>query len=101
MQDELFIDDDLVGVAAIGDAAQVLVRAVVGAGKADFAILLQPFGATGAGLTRVDHAAHADRHANGKILYLRANLCDATNDFVTWYDRKNRALPFGACGVEI
>ena len=41
VEDEGFVDDDALGVAAVGDAAQVLVGAVVGEGGAFFAELLE------------------------------------------------------------
>ena len=101
MQDEFFIDDDLVGIATVSDATRLLVRTVVGAGKAGFALLLQALGATRASLAGVDHAADTDRHADFEIFHVATDLRDATDDFMTGDDRKYRAFPFGACSMQI
>ena len=57
-QNEAFIDDDAVGVAAVGDAPEVLVRGVVGEGLVR-AELLKASPAMGAGVVRIDQAADA------------------------------------------
>src|SRR5271163_1883323 len=55
-QDKPLVDDDAVGVAAIGDASQMLVREVVGQGEI-WTELLETRLALGAGTVRVHHAA--------------------------------------------
>ena len=59
-QDEVLVDDDAVGVAAVGDAAEVLVRGVVGEGHVR-AELLEAGLAVRAGAVGVDHAADRRR----------------------------------------
>ena len=56
--DEGLVDDEALGVAAVGDAAEMLVGRVVGEGRRALAELLLPVPARGAGAARVDHAAH-------------------------------------------
>src|ERR1017187_10299086 len=55
-QNEVFIDDDAIGVATIGDASEVLVRGVEGEGQVRAELLKAGF-APGTGTVRVDEAA--------------------------------------------
>src|ERR1017187_2187049 len=55
-QNEVFIDDDAIGVATIGDASEVLVRGVEGERQVRTEIL-KPRLTPGAGAVRVDEAA--------------------------------------------
>ena len=59
-QDEALVDDDAVRVAAVGDAAEVLVGGVVGEGHVR-AELLETGLALGAGAVGIDQAADARR----------------------------------------
>ena len=61
LQDEVFVDDDMVGIAAEGVRLSAL-GAVVGTREAvrPLTILLQPFLAGRAGPAAVHHAADAD-----------------------------------------
>ena len=63
-QDEAGVDDDPLRIAAERVARRVRRRAVIGADKADLAILLQPLRAGRAALARIDEAADADRVAD-------------------------------------
>src|SRR5690606_41962556 len=60
LQPDLVADHDALRVAAGRMPGRVFGRAVVGAGEAVLAELLQPFGARGAVLAAVDHATDAD-----------------------------------------
>src|ERR1035437_2964471 len=55
-QNEVFIDDDAIGVVTVGDASEVLVRGVEGERQVR-AEILKPNLAPGAGAVRVDEAA--------------------------------------------
>lgn len=55
-QNKAFIDHDALGVAAVGDAAEVLVWGIVGEGQIRTE-LLQAGPALAAGTIRIDHAA--------------------------------------------
>src|SRR5439155_26561469 len=55
-QDEVFIDNNTFGVAAIGHASEVLVRRVEGEDHVRTELLETGF-ASGAGAVRIDHAA--------------------------------------------
>ena len=81
-EDEALGDDDAVGVAAIGDAAGVLVGEVIGEGHVG-AELLEALFALGAGAVGVDHAADCGEVADFELCYGGANLCDAADDLVT------------------
>jgi hypothetical protein len=56
-QNETLVDDDALGVAAIGDVSEVLVRRIKGQYHVR-AELLKPSPALGTGAVRVDHAAN-------------------------------------------
>ena len=62
-QRERFVDDDTLGVAAVGDAAAVGIGAVVRENREALAELLEAFTAAGARAARVDHAADAGQVA--------------------------------------
>src|SRR5258708_32810398 len=68
LEDESLIDNNAVGVAAVGDAAGVLVREVIGEGKVR-AKLLESLSALGADTVRVDHAANGGEVANLELGY--------------------------------
>ena len=102
-QNEAFIDDDAVGVAAVGDAAQVLVGRVVGEGGI-WAELLQAGLALGAGVVRIDQAADRGEVARLVLGNGRADLGDAPDDLVAGDDRVDRghdAAPLVADRMEI
>ena len=80
-QDEAFVDDDAVGVAAVGDASEVLVRGVVGERHVR-AELLKARLALGAGAVRVDHAADRGEVAGLVLGDRRADLGDAADDLM-------------------
>ena len=80
-QDEVLVDDDAVGVAAVGDAAEVLVGEVVGEGHVG-AELLEAGLALGAGAVGVDHAADGGEVAGLELGDGGADLGDAADDLV-------------------
>lgn len=84
MQDKAFIDDDGFGVAAVGDSAEMLVRAVVG--EDDFTFLAINFEADLAGVagaTGIDHTAYGGEIAFFKFGDGMADLGDVADDFVS------------------
>ncbi len=88
-QDEAFIDDDAIGVAAVSDASEVLVRGVVGEGQVR-AELLKPGLALGAGAVRVDQAADGGEVARLELGNCRADLGDTPDDLMAWDNRVDR-----------
>ena len=78
---ESLVDDDAVGVAAVGNAAGVLVGEVVGKGEVG-AELLQALLALGAGAVGVDHAADGGEVAGLEFGYGGADFGDAADDLV-------------------
>ena len=70
-----------VGVAAVGDAAEMLVREVVGEGEVG-AELFEAGLALGAGAVGVDQAADGGEVAGLELGDGRADLGDAADDFV-------------------
>ena len=85
-QNEVLVDDDAVGVAAIGDASEVLVRRVVGEDHVR-AELLKASLALGAGAVRIDHAADRGEVAGLVLGDRRADLGDTADDLVAGDDR--------------
>jgi hypothetical protein len=75
------VDDDAVGVAAVGDAAGVLVGEVVGEGEVG-AELLEAGLALGAGAVGVDQAADGGEVAGLEFGDGGADLGDAADDLV-------------------
>ena len=80
------VDDNAVGVAAIGHAAEVLVREVIGEGHVR-AELLKPGLALRAGAVGVDQAADCGQVARLELGHRRADLGDAADDLMA---RNNR-----------
>ncbi len=94
-QNEPLIDDDAVGVAAIGHAAEMLVWKVVGEREVR-AELLETLPATWAGMVGIDHAADGDEVAGFVLRDGRANLGDTADDLVARdarVDRGHRLAP--------
>ena len=103
-QDEALVDDDAVGVAAVGDRGRpVLVRRVVGEGQVR-AELLEAGLAVGAGAVRVDQAADRGEVAGLVLGDRRADLGDPPDDLVAGDDRVDRGhelAPLVADRVEV
>ena len=74
-QNEVLIDDDAVGVAAIGNASEVLVRGVEGEGHVRTE-LLKTAPALGTGAVGIDHAADRGEVARLELGDCGADLCD-------------------------
>ena len=83
------IDDDAVGVPAVGDASEVLVREVVGE-RHIRAELLEAVLALGASAIRIDHAADRGKVAGLEPGHRGADLGDAANDLMSRNARVNR-----------
>ncbi len=101
-QDEALVDHDALGIAAVGDAAEVLVRRVVREDRAP-AELLVPGLALGAGPVGVDEASDADVVAGPELRDRRADRRDPPDDLVTRDARVRgrHAAPLVARGVEV
>ena len=102
-QNEALIDDDAVGVAAIGDAAEVLVGEVVGERQVR-AELLQALLALRAGAVGIDHAADRGEVAGLELRDCGADLGDAADDLVAWnagIDSGHDVAPLVADLVEV
>src|SRR5438093_2067207 len=85
-QDEAFIDDDALGVAAIGHASEMLVRRVEGEDHVR-AELLEASLALWAGAVRIDHAADRGEIAGLVLGNRRADLGDTADDLMTGDNR--------------
>ena len=95
-QDEMLIDDDAIGIAAIGDAAKVFVRRIESK-RHVWAELFEVTFAIWAGAIGVHHATHRDEIAwlvlgnGGTDLGYTANDFMAGND---WIVRRHEFAPF-------
>ena len=102
-QDEVFIDDDAVGVSVVGDAPEVFVRRAVGEGLV-WAELLMTSPALGAGAVRIDQATDARKVAQLELGDCGTDLGDPADDLVARHARVNRghrAVPLVASIVKI
>ena len=79
----------------------MLVRAVVRTGHATFAILLEPLGATGAVLARIDHAADAHDLSDLEMGDVRTGLGDAADDLVARNAGIDCSRPLATGGVQV
>ena len=85
-QHESLIDNDAVGVATVGDAAQVLVGRIEGECQVR-AEILEASPAFGAGAVGVDEAAYCGQVSRLEFRYGRTDLGHSPNNFVA---RDNR-----------
>jgi hypothetical protein len=102
-QDEPLVDHDAVGVAAVGDASQVLVGKLVSKGRIR-AELLEARQVLRAGAIGVHHAADGSTVAGLELGHRRADLGYAADDFVprnTWIDGGHEFAPLVADRLEI
>ena len=102
-QNEVFIDDDAIGISAIGDTSKVLVRSVVGEHQVR-AKLLQAGLALWARAVGIDQAADGSKVARFIFIDFRADLGDTPDDFMARDDRVNSghdAAPFVTNLVEV
>ena len=91
-EDEVGVDDDVGGVAALGGGA-VAVGAGVGGDHAVEAVLLVAVAAVGALAAGVDHAADADAVADVVAGDVGADLGDDADDLVAGHDAGRAAGP--------
>src|SRR5436190_20414368 len=82
----MFIDDDAIGIAAIGDAAKVFVRRIESE-RHVWTELLEVTFAIWAGAVGVDHATNRDEIAGLVLSNVRSDFRHAPHDLVTWNDR--------------
>jgi len=87
-QNEAFVDYDAIGVAAIGDASEVLVRGVEGESHVRTE-LLDTGPALGAGAVGVNHASDGGEVAGLKLGDRGAGLGDTADDLMSGYDWVN------------
>src|SRR5437773_339848 len=102
-QNEMFIDDDAFGVAAVGHASEVLVRRVKGEDHVR-AELFKASLALRAGSVRVDHAADCGKIPGLVLGNRRADLGDTPDDLMTGDDRvirRHELAPLVADRMEI
>ena len=100
-QYEILVDNDVVGIAAIGLTLAAAFLGAVGTGETFFAILLKSFVTTCALLAGVDHAADTGQIAGFEAFDVGTNRDHAANDFVARHQRKYRAAPFIFCLMQI
>src|SRR5439155_25913902 len=102
-QDEMFIDDDGVGVTAIGDGAKVFVRRIESE-RHVWAELLEVTFAIWAGAVGVDHATNRDEIAWLVLGNGRTDLGYTADDLMTRNDRivrRHELAPFVANRVKV
>jgi hypothetical protein len=100
---KVVFDNDAIGVAAVGDAPEVLVRGVVGEHRVR-AELLKAGLALGAGAVRIDHAADGGEVTGLEPGDRRTDLGNSADDFVagdTGVHGGHDALPLVPDLVEI
>src|ERR1700733_8507801 len=81
LQDKALVDDNAVRIAAVGDAARVLVREVIGEDEIRTE-LLQTLFALGTGAIGIDHTADGGDVSYLEFLNTGADFGDAANDLV-------------------
>ena len=101
VQHKGFIHDDAVGVAAVGHAAAVFVRGIVGEGRAVLAELFEVVLAVFAGAAGIHQATDGGDVAFLEFLDVRANFHDASDDFVAGHARVGGAMPFVAGDMHV
>ena len=102
-QDEVFIDDDAFGVAAVGPASKVLVRGVEGEDHVRAELFKASF-AVWARAIRIDHAANRSEIALFEPGDCRADLGHTADDLMTGNDRVHSGhelAPLVADGMKI
>ena len=95
-----FFDDDTLRVATKG-IFPTEHRAVIGARKTTFAILLLAICTGWAMTATINHAPNTSEIAYLKSRNLIANSSDATDNLMTGYRRINRVFPFVARGMQV
>src|SRR5665213_1652752 len=96
MQDKALFNDYAVGIPAVGDASEVLVREVVSEGRVG-AELLEAGPALGAGAIGIDHAADGGEVARPEPGYCGTHSRDAPDDLMAGdarVDGRHDAAPF-------
>ena len=94
------VDDDLLGIAAIGRLVQHLVEPGVGA-DALGAELLEVFLAVDAFAAGIHEAAHADHIADLVGFHIGADLAHTADNFVARHSRIGGVVPFIADEVQV
>lgn len=96
LQHEFVVDDDMLRIAAQCVAGRIGGRTIIGANKAVFTILLQPFVARCAMLATVYQTADADRIADLEFRHMVADGGHMADDFMPRHARIERSAPFAA-----
>ena len=98
--DEVLVDDDVLGVAAVCDRSVTVDRAV-GLRVAGEAVLLVARQAVLALAAGVDHAADADAVTGREVGHVGADLGDDAGYFVPGYRGVGDLSPLAACEVDV
>jgi hypothetical protein len=98
---EGFVHDDGVGITAVGLAAGVFVRGVVGEDGAGGAELFVAIAAVFAGAAGIHQAAHGGEVADLEFFDAGADFDDAAEDFVAGHAGIGGAVPFVAGDMDI
>src|SRR5438094_2783096 len=85
-QNEMFVDDDAFGVAAVGNASKVLVRRVEGEDHVRAELFKASF-AVRAGSVRINHAAHRGKIPGLVLGNRRADFGDTADDLMAGNNR--------------
>jgi len=101
LQSKGLVDNDALGVAAEGGAAEVLVRSVVGKDRGLLAVLLQAALTTGTDAAGIHKTANGSEVAFLEFLHVAAGFHDATDDFVAGHDGIDGVVPFIASLMKI
>ena len=101
LEREVLVDDDGLGIAAIGHLAGELVGAVIGARRPGDAILLQALDAVLARAAGVDEAADAGEIAFLELRDLATDAADAADDLMSGNVRIDGVVPFVAGGMQV
>ena len=101
VQDEMLVNDDLVGVAAKGRCLSVRVHAPVGHREAVLAVVFVAARAAAAGAARIDEAADADPLAFPESLGVLSGLHDPADDLVTRNAGEHGHPPFVPRTVDV
>jgi hypothetical protein len=101
VQGIFFVDDDPVGIPAIGGCLTIPFITVIGLRIAFFAILFEPCKTAGAFAAGVDKSAYTREVAGLKTLYFRADAADTANDLMTGDHGVDGIAPLTARLVDI
>jgi hypothetical protein len=97
----MLVHHDLIGIAAVGDATQVTVGAVVSEHQLVLTILFLVVPAVGTGAARIDHAPHRGEIPGLESGDARSHRHDSSHHLMSGNDGVDGSLPLAANGVQI